>query len=354
MNASRSNEPARSSRRARHVVTTVRRRYNKELQQLAYNLQLTRGSGKPVVFQLELTNNCPMTCQMCPRSHSMKRPLGHMLREVYVKVLEEAALATSHMFLHHFGDSLLHPELGDFIGEATRRGIRSYLSANPVLLTRDRIRAVVDHGLHELVLSLDGITAETSAAVRGRAASNVGLAEKRILELLEYRASTGSTSPRIILQIVKQKQNAHEIAEWLRRWSGVPGIDRVKVKSYITWSGGEEAIDSLRIAPSTSSRSVVCEKPWTSVTVLWDGRVVPCCFDHDGLLTLGNINQNSLLDIWRGEALITLRQQHRDGDLDGVPLCRNCVDKEGYPVKKWLYPLNRLRQSITPLADEMT
>lgn len=351
MDAGYSNEPP-GSRRARRVATTMRRRYNKELQQLAYNLQLLRGTGRPVVFQLELTNKCPMTCQMCPRTHSMDRSLGHMSRELYTKILDEAALTTSDLFLHHFGDSLLHPELGDFIDEATRRGIRSYLSANPVLLTRERIRAIVDRGLHELVLSLDGVTAETSAAVRGRAASNVRLAEERILELLEHRAQARSEHPRVILQIVRQKQNAHEVDEWLRRWSDVPGIDRLKVKSYVTWSGNEEAINSLRIEPSTSDQSVVCDKPWTSVTVLWDGRVVPCCFDHNGLLTLGDANHDSLLDIWRGEALAKLRQQHRDGDLDGVPLCRNCVDKEGYPVKKWFYPLNRLRQSITPLGDE--
>ncbi len=335
------------------AIVGARRRLNKELQQLAYNWQLIQPVGRPVVLQIELTNKCPMTCQMCPRTHSMTRSIGNMSRDVYLRILDEAATSTSRLFLHHFGDSLVHPELGDFIAEAARRGIGAYLSGNPILLTRDRIEAVVDNGLAELVLSLDGVTAETSEAVRGRAARNVELAERRIEELVEYRASVGSRTPRIVLQFVRQEQNAHEAAEWLSRWRDAPGIDRVKVKSYVTWSGGDRAINELRIDQPTGRPTVVCDKPWTSVAILWDGRVVPCCFDHDGLATLGNVTRQSLLEIWRGEPLATLRRRHREGDLDGVSLCRKCVDKEGYPVRSWLYPLNRISQSITPLGDEV-
>ena len=107
-------------------VVTVRRRFNRELQQLSYNLQTVRPVGKPVVFQVELTNNCPMTCTMCPRTHSMSRPLGNMSHDLFLKVLNEAAGTTSSFYMHHFGDSLVHPDLGDFIGEATRRRIRGY------------------------------------------------------------------------------------------------------------------------------------------------------------------------------------------------------------------------------------
>jgi radical SAM protein with 4Fe4S-binding SPASM domain len=297
-----------------------------------------------------------MTCTMCPRTHTMERPIGNMSRDLYLKVLDEAAHTTSRFYMHHFGDSLLHPDLGEFIGEATRRGISGYLSANPVLLTKTRIHAIVDNQLRELNLSLDGVTPETSELVRGRAARNVQLAEKRIHELLEYRASTGSPFPRIVLQIVRQKQNMHEVGDWLRKWGPVSEIDRIKVKSYVTWSGGDETINALRISPTPApaQQGVVCEKPWTSVTVMWDGTVVPCNFDHDGHIPLGNLNTQTLQEIWEGEALSTLRRCHRDGKLEDVPLCRDCVDKEGFPVKKWYYPINRLRDSVTPASYEFT
>src|SRR5690606_33498241 len=146
------------------LLSGVRRRLNAELLELAYNWQWIRSVGKPVVFQIELTNHCPMTCQMCPRTHAMTRPLGYMSEETFRAIIDQAAPGTGDVLLHHFGDSLLHPQIGEFIRYATEKGIRTYLSANPVLLTAPRIAALVDGGLHEIVLSLDGVTPETSAA----------------------------------------------------------------------------------------------------------------------------------------------------------------------------------------------
>jgi radical SAM protein with 4Fe4S-binding SPASM domain len=277
-----------------------------------------------------------------------------MSRDLYLKILNEASGSTSRFYMHHFGDSLVHPDLGYFIGAATQKGIGGYLSANPVLLTKQRIHAIVDNQLHEINLSLDGVTPETSEAVRGKAARNVKLAERRIHELLEYRARVGSPYPRIVLQIVRQKQNSHEVKQWLEKWSLVSEIDRIKVKSYVTWSGGQEAINDLRVTPISVRPDVVCEKPWTSVTILWDGTVVPCNFDHDGLYPLGNVSHQTLREIWAGEPLTALRCRHRDRDLSEIALCRDCVDMEGFPVKKWYYPANRLRQAVTPPSYEFS
>jgi radical SAM protein with 4Fe4S-binding SPASM domain len=330
----------------------IGRKLNREILQFAYNWQIIRPVGKPVVFQIELTNHCPMTCQMCPRTHAMERPLGYMSAETFRRIIDQATQGTSGVFMHHFGDSLLHPELRELIRYATDRGIRTYLSANPVLLTKQRIEALVDGGLHEIVLSLDGLTSETSQAVRGRAARNVELAERRVRELISYRKQRGSKSPYIILQIVRQKQNVHEIPAWLEKWQKVPGVDRVKVKSYVTWDGTQEEINSLRLDPSEIDSNLVCDKPWTSIVVLWDGRVVPCCFDYDGINSLGSLQEQSLTEIWHGERLAALREAHKKGNLSNIKLCANCTDKEGYPVKRLTYPLNRFTQSQSGIGDE--
>lgn len=335
----------------RALVSKLGRSLNRELQQLSYDRQWIGAVGRPVVFQIEVTNRCPMQCEMCPRTHAMTRQLGFMDAPVYRRIIDEAAATTSRVFLHHFGDSLLHPELGAFIRYAEDRKIQTYLSANPVLLTERRIRALVDNGLHELVLSLDGVTPETSAVVRGDAARNVELAERRTRDLIAYRRQAGSRKPFLILQMVRQKQNVHEVEEWLRKWEAVDGVDQVKVKSYMNWNGSDETINRLRIKPGAVS-GVVCDKPWTSLTILWDGRVVPCCFDYDGIETLGNVTEQSLREIWESGRLRYLRACHRDGRVDDVPLCRDCTDKEGYPVRKWYYPLNRFLHNESPMGAQ--
>lgn len=338
------------------MIRNIKRIINDELNQFAYNLQRIDPFGNPVVYQIELTNHCPMTCGMCPRTTSMTRDLGHMDEILFKRIIQEASDFSSRIFLHHFGDSLVHPKLGEFVRYANQQNIKTFLSANPVLLTEKRSRELVDNGLYELVLSLDGLTSDTSAAIRGQAARNVDLAEKNILSFLEYRRAADSKMPFLIMQIVRQKQNVHEVKDWVKKWSEVEGVDRVKVKSYITWDGRDEYINSLKVEKSgcSDAPNIVCDKPWTSMTVLWDGRVVPCCFDYDGIYTLGDLRKQSLKEIWEGERMRYLRQCHRDGNRQEIRLCEKCTDMEGYPVRKWYYPLNRMLSQRNRLGDEWT
>ena len=328
------------------------RHFNHELNHLSYNWQTLSNISVPEAFQIELTNHCPMACVMCPRTGRMTRATGYMDEKVFHRVIQEVAPYSSDIFLHHFGDSLTHPQIGEYIRLARQHGLRTYLSANPILLSDKRIRDLVDCGLHELVLSLDGVSAEISAAIRGKAAHNIGEAEQRVHALLKYRKERNLKKPFVIMQFVRQQLNRHEAKAWLEKWTSVEGIDAVKMKSFCTWDGRDERINVLRVEPAPDIDGIVCDKPWTSVTVLWDGRVVPCCFDYDGLYVLGNLRDQSLREICNGDPMRRLRQAHRERNVETVKLCARCTDKEGYPVGKWYYPLNRLLSQWTPLGNE--
>lgn len=320
---------------------------------MAYNYQWCKSIAGPEIYQVELTNHCPMSCGMCPRTTRMTRELGFMDESLYKRIILEASEFSSRIFLHHFGESILHPKLGDFILFANQQGIKPYLSTNPVFLTPKRSQVLVDNGLYELMFSLDGLTGETNAAIRGEAAKNVELAEENILYFLEYRRKLGSKTPYVIMQIVGHKQNAHEIEAYMKKWNSVVGIDRVKVTSYVTWDGRDEYINSLKLqCDCYYTENVVCDKPWTSMAILWDGLVVPCCYDFDAIYTLGDLRHQSLKEIWAGEKLTYLRQCHRDGNLQNIRLCEKCTDMEGFHVRKWYYPLNRWFSKRNRLGDE--
>ena len=293
-----------------------------------------------------------MTCTMCPRTDHMTRELGYMNEALFQRIINEISPFSAGIFLHHFGDSLVHPKLAEHVAYAHSHGIKTYISGNPILLTEKRAGDLIDAGLHELVLSLDAFTSTTSAAIRGNAARNVEAAEQRIRTFLQLRKARGSRTPYLIVQIVRQKQNEHEVVQWLKKWSAVKEIDQIKVKSYVSWDGQDEYINSLRLTQVPDPSGLICDKPWTSVTILWDGRVVPCCFDYDAIYVLGDLRTQTLRDIWNGERMRLLRQTHRSGNLEGIRLCKRCTDKEGYPVGKWYYPLNRWLGRHSPLGDE--
>ena len=57
---------------------------------------------------------------------------------------------------------------------------------------------------------------------------------------------------------------------------------------------------------------------------LIDGRVTVCCRDYDGSLVVGDISQQSLGDIFRGDAMGALQRAHAARDVSEYALCRTC------------------------------
>ena len=70
--------------------------------------------------------------------------------------------------------------------------------------------------------------------------------------------------------------------------------------------------------PMTGEKSVYfCEEPWAGLfSVLPDG-TVRCCPCYTRVL-LGNINENSIEEIWNAPAIVEMREAFADGKLPRV------------------------------------
>ena len=89
-------------------------------------------------------------------------------------------------------------------------------------------------------------------------------------------------------------------------------------------------VGSNRIGNYLRKKRHPCYELWKRVTILYDGRVVPCCFDFDGELVLGDLKEQSLKEIWNGKKMKNLRRLHLEGKINPINLCRECKEKEGY------------------------
>jgi hypothetical protein len=68
----------------------------------------------------------------------------------------------------------------------------------------------------------------------------------------------------------------------------------------------------------------VCYFPWTSMSVLWDGRVGTCCMDSNGVQVLGDLNSQTVKEVWTGPVLTGVRDDFRKLQYDAYPVCRSC------------------------------
>jgi len=56
----------------------------------------------------------------------------------------------------------------------------------------------------------------------------------------------------------------------------------------------------------------------------WNGDFSICCDDWDRKAVLGNVNNQSIHDIWNSPKLKEFRKLHLSGQCDRIALCKNC------------------------------
>jgi radical SAM protein with 4Fe4S-binding SPASM domain len=270
----------------------------------------------PLVDQIELTNRCPYTCKMCPRTTSMQRSLGNMPLGLFESVTEQIAGFQDYTALHHFGESLMHPQLEKAVRIALRHGVRTGLSCNPPSLSHCRAERLLDAGIANLVLSLDSLDSDTYREIRGRAA-RLDLADRNIRELVHQR-NTGGYSTWITLQMIAMRINQTQIDTFLAYCQEV-GVDRGVVVRLGRWDFNDDYVATLGEHDSLGY-TAPCQLPETSVVVLWDGRVVPCCHDYDGHVVLGDLRKQTLAEVWAAPAAKRFRWRNED-----YALCQQCA-----------------------------
>ncbi len=129
------------------------------------------------------------------------------------------------------------------------------------------------------------------------------------------------------------------------------GLNQFAVTSPHSWAGriSENRIDTIHKSAQGKTR---CPAPWSSLSILWDGRVVPCCFDVNADYVVGDISRNTLQEIWNGRPMRQLRLGFAGRKAPAGPPCSSCHIPHdaailGAPRKTWveLFDMARIRLS---------
>ena len=303
----------------------------------------------PFYINIEPTSYCNIRCQLC--SYNYTRKPGYMDLGLYEKIIDEAASLNIHEVAHFLaGEPLLHPELPYMIEYATVSGMESRLHTNGMLLTEEKSRQLLDAGLAFLGVSFDGEDAETYNDMRR--GSDFDQVVENLRTFLRLKAERGKETPHVTLKIVKQEAGsagaegeagaAHgdgnnngggdngvtgldgadlRVSEMFRRhFDGLP-VDRLKVIHPHAWRG-----EVKHVVPqvTTGDYYYPCMVLWGTLSIGWDGRVVGCAADLNGHDILGDLNQQSIMDIWNSDRLRYYRDMHANGRYQELDLCREC------------------------------
>lgn len=278
--------------------------------------------GMPTHMKIELTNFCNLACPMCPHPQ-MQRAVGTMRPSLFRKIIDESSPYLEFAYLHHLGESLVVRRIGEFIRYGRSRGVAMGLSTNATFLDAAKSRLLLESGLDFLVISLDAASAATYQHVRIGGDFATTLANTQRFFALKQQIENHTT---VVVQMIVMEENRHEIEAFAQTWQS-----HVMIKEVRDWAGQVP----LRITgPQQRNAQPPCRMPWTEITVLWDGTVVPCANHFEKINVLGDLRTQSLREVWNGPAMQALRVAHVRDDVAQVRVCSTCsghaMDKEDF------------------------
>ncbi|HPB19050.1 MAG TPA: radical SAM/SPASM domain-containing protein, partial [Candidatus Cloacimonas sp.] len=232
----------------------------------------------PPILMLEPTNICNLHCPLCLTGNGkLLRPKGMMSLPLFQKICREVQDKIGMLILWNQGEPFLNPDFYAMLEFAAKQKFYAMTSTNASLeLDNERI---VRSGLQKIIISLDGITAETYNKYRIN--GNFELVLKNMQDLVRLKEKWQSSKPYIVWQFLIMKHNENEIEEVQKMAKGLK-IDKLEFKTAQIYSSEDLAFlpakhiysrylqrgDNFMLKTELKNR---CRRLWMQPVINWDG-----------------------------------------------------------------------------------
>lgn len=252
---------------------------------------------------VEITNICNRQCSFCPGT---TRPPRRMSEEEFNTVLDRLEGVTEYIYYHVMGEPLTHPLLPDFIRRATARGFRSAVTTNGTLLA-SRGRELIGAGVYKVNISVHSFEDGEDAAAH----------EKYLSDILDFADEASRAGVLTVLRLWNLDADGQALggdndrtlaslrARFPEPWRHSARGARLRDKLHLEYG---ERFSWPDMQADDGGNSVFCYGLKDHFAILCDGRVVPCCLDREGAITLGNVFDPSLEEILSSPRAEAMRQ----------------------------------------------
>ncbi|MFC1506246.1 glycosyltransferase [Thermoproteota archaeon] len=322
--------------------------------------------GYPYMLQIEPTNICNLSCPLCPTGRNeLNRKPRHMKFDEFKAIIDDMEEYLLFLVLWDWGEPFMNPELPKMISYASEQGIKIVTSTNAHFLHNEQyLKEILRSGLSNLIVAIDSLDETNYAVYRKK-----GELDKTILglkNLIRLRNELKSET-KINLRMVVMKQNENEISE-IRDFTKRLEVDVFTVKTVNPSCGltsiDEEIIPSnpkyrrYRYKEGTNERiriNTQCTRIWHMSNIFSNGDVVPCAYDYDSELKIGNIHEKPFSEIWNSPIYRNLRKKIYY-EKNSIPKCRECTINFELSNSGWFVESNDFKvhtEDIQVLREEL-
>ena len=297
---------------------------------------------------IETTNICNANCVFCPREKYNMKP-ETMKMELWKKIIDELE---THNYEHlkidtqGFGEPFLDPKFFDRLEYARKKipNTKFFTSSNCTKMTKDKFSLICKY-IDTLRTSFYAMTKETYDKTQGGNAVFED-ALYNILDFIEYKNNTiGIKKPWLIMQMeIVDGYNDHEINRWREFWE--PRADEIMIWRLHNFGGLRP--DYRKI---DHTKQISCGRPTHGPAYVHvDGIVSMCCWDINERLVIGDLNTQTLEEIFHDQPYKMIREKHLKNDFRGL-YCYHC--EQTTPDKNCLYYTNQNRKLCTMTSDHL-
>ena len=343
-------------------------------------------SGLPEAITLFLTHRCNLRCRMCgqwgeggfTKAQGAQYVQAELTLDMLKSIIDKVSSFKPNITLFG-GEPLLYDNCIEVIKYIKKRSMHCLMITNGSLL-HDIAKEIIDSGLDELNISLDG-GPEIHDAIRGMQGLYDRI-EKGIMRIKYFKDEARAKKPYINLQCTITKYNYKHLEQLIEvagkvgadsvtfhnliflskelldkqkrcdallgcesaQWEGFvfePGIEvkvlyekikkilsgryRFNVDFYPNFSLQELTKYYNQPSYSPAEYKARCLSPWVTAYIFPDGEVRPCLNSN---YSYGNVKNSSFRELWNNEKAVRFRTELKNNSM--FPVCARCTELYRY------------------------
>lgn len=287
----------------------------------------------PLSIYLETTNVCNFKCRQCPVSFDDyyekiggRATIDLQRYETLLCEIVELGRLKSLKFYSE-GEPFLNKNLPGMISRAIKSGACEYteVTTNGSALSPNTSKEIVESGLHYLRVSIYSVDQERHKFITQTNIS-INKIHSNIETFINIRKASGSKLPFLYVKMIDPKSG--EAEEFRKRYESL--ADEIAIEQPMNWNGYENrdlvnANYSQKYIQPAEAQKQVCPFAFYSLVIKANGDVVICCVDWNKDTCVGNINRESLKDIWTGNRMRAFRLMQLERRKGENKSCKNCT-----------------------------
>lgn len=260
----------------------------------------------PKRIEIELASSCNLQCVYCPR-HYLDNLKGFIEPNLFKKIIDQLIpYPETILVLHRRGESMLHPQFNELLYYISGKFQEVQMATNGTLLDESKFKAIID-SISFLSFSLDSPLSYN----RKRVPADYKTVQNKILRFLKFNQGRIKTQ---VSMVRSEDTTDEEVVLFKDAW--IDKVDRVRIYQEHSIGGVFGSLKNPR------EERKPCVMPFYELLVYDNGKVGRCNHDWDGSV-MGDLNFQSIHDVWNSQLYNRLRKQHLDLVYEDQ-VCKNC------------------------------